>query len=77
MYIFKSMSEAIHSIFTFALVGVVSQSVERATPGEEVQGLIVAVDTLSPLVGSVSALSHVWQQVKLSDAILGPVRDIA
>ena len=62
--------------------GVVAQSVERATPGEEVPGLIPAVAACSLLVGLVSllcdwlrqshglpALSHVWQQVKMSDAL--------
>ena len=34
--------------------GAVAQSVERATPGEEVQGPIPAVATRSLLVGSVS-----------------------
>ena len=34
--------------------GVVAQSVERATPGEEVPGLIPAVAARSLLVGSVS-----------------------
>ena len=34
--------------------GGVAQSVERATPGEEVPGLIAAVATQSLLVGSVS-----------------------
>ena len=54
-----------------------SSAVERATPGEEVPGSISAVAARSLLVGSVSvlcdrlkpALSHVWQHVKLSDAL--------
>ena len=36
------------------LRGAVAQSVERATPGEEVMGSIAAVAARSPLVGSVS-----------------------
>ena len=35
-------------------VGAVAQSIERATPGEEVLGSIPAVATCSLLVGSVS-----------------------
>ena len=34
--------------------GAVAQSVERATPGEEVLGPITAIAARSPLVGSVS-----------------------
>ena len=36
------------------LGGAVAQSIERATPGEEVPGSITAVDPRSLLVGSVS-----------------------
>ena len=37
-----------------SLAGAVAQSVERATPGEEIPGLIAAVAARSPMVGSVS-----------------------
>ena len=37
-----------------AIMGAVAQSVERATPGEEIPGSIPAVAALSLLVGSVS-----------------------
>ena len=52
--------------------------VERATPDEEVLGSIPAVAASSLLVGWVTgldrshglpALSHVWQHVKLPDAL--------
>ena len=65
---------------------VVAQSVERATPGEEVPGSLPAVTTRPLLVGSVSDcqynvtgwdrshglpnLSRVWQHIKLSDVSL-------
>ena len=47
-YVFE-MSLALHCL----LVGAIAQSVERATPGEEVPASIPAVTALSLLVGSV------------------------
>ena len=61
--------------------GAVAQSVERATPGEEILGSITAVAARSLLVGysvnggdrshGLPALSRVWQHVKLSGVSLG------
>ena len=61
--------------------GAVAQSVERATPGEEILGSITAVAARSLLVGysvnggdrshGLPALSRVWQHVKWSDVSLG------
>ena len=44
-------------LFTGIKGGSVAQSVERATPGEEVPGSIPAEAARSPLVGSVSVVS--------------------
>ena len=71
--------------------GGLAQSVERATPGEEVQGSIPAVAARSLLVGSVSDLRDRLRQKSRSPSsvscvsarkivrrsVLGPVHDIA
>ena len=70
--------------------GAVAQSVERATPGEEVPGSIPAVAARSVLVGSVSVLCDRLRQKSWSPSsvscvtarkivrrsVLGPVRDV-
>ena len=70
--------------------GAVAQSVERATPGEEVPGSIPAVAVRSLLVGSVSvkcdrlrqkswspnSVSCVAARKIVRRFVLGPVRDI-
>ena len=75
----------------FVLIGgAVAQSVERATPGEQVPGSIPAVAACSLLVGSVSVLCDRLRQKSWSPSsvscvaarkivrrsVLGPVRDI-
>ena len=68
--------------FVYAQLSAVAQSVERATPSEGVPGSIPAVAARSVLFGQcqfnvtgydkshgLPALSHVWQHVKLADAL--------
>ena len=66
----------------------VAQSVERATPGEEVPGSIPAVAARwlgrcqYNLIGldrshGLPTLPRVWQHLKLSDVSLGSIRDLA
>ena len=70
--------------------GAVAQSVERATPGEEVSGSIPALAARSLLVGSLSVCDRLrqksWSPSSVSRvaarkivrrSVLGPVRDIA
>ena len=67
-------------VYILGMGGAVAQSVERATPGEEILGSITAVAARSLLVGynvnggyrshGLPALSRVRQHVKLSDVSL-------
>ena len=70
-------------------MGAVAQSVERATPGEEIPDSIPAVAARSLLVGSVSVCDRLrqksWSPSSVScvaarkivrRSVLGPVRDI-
>ena len=73
-----------HRLSFYGAGGVVAQSAERATPGEEVLGSIPAVAARPYWLGQcqyngtgcdrshgLPALSHVWHHLKLSDVSLG------
>ena len=61
--------------FYLVFGGAVAQSVERATPGEEVLGSWLGLCQYNATVWyrnhGLPALSYVWQYLKLSDASLG------